>query len=110
MAITMTLMIATTSTGTNNNPLVIERQMVCGSDCAVGYILPLTKTMEKPENITEKLIECVKGYRVLYDLSHPDYKNIRTKNKTWDEVGNLMGMDGKRFSFFSYYFSDFYYL
>ncbi|KAI4465982.1 alcohol dehydrogenase transcription factor myb/sant-like [Holotrichia oblita] len=42
------------------------------------------------ENITEKLIEYVKKYNILYDLSHPDYKNNRAKNKIWDEIGDIM--------------------
>jgi len=36
----------------------------------------------------EKLIEVVKNYPIIYDMSHRDYKNIRKKNKIWDEIGN----------------------
>jgi hypothetical protein len=43
---------------------------------------------------TEKLIENVKNYKILYDLSHPEYKNKRRKNKTWDEIGALLNTDG----------------
>uniref|UniRef100_A0A6P7GYP1 Uncharacterized protein LOC114348126 n=1 Tax=Diabrotica virgifera virgifera TaxID=50390 RepID=A0A6P7GYP1_DIAVI len=39
---------------------------------------------------TEKLIELVKKYPILYDLSHEDYKNIRKKDKIWDEIGQEM--------------------
>ncbi|XP_050502175.1 transcription factor Adf-1-like [Diabrotica virgifera virgifera] len=39
---------------------------------------------------TEKLIELVKKYLILYDLSHEDYKNIRKKDKIWDEIGQEM--------------------
>jgi hypothetical protein len=44
---------------------------------------------------TEKLIENVKNYKILYDLSHPEYKNNRRKNKTWDEIGALLNTDGE---------------
>ncbi|KAL1489745.1 hypothetical protein ABEB36_013680 [Hypothenemus hampei] len=43
------------------------------------------------EDFTEKLIEHVKKYNVLYDMSHADYKNIRIKNKVWDEIAKDMG-------------------
>ena len=34
---------------------------------------------------TEKLIELVKIYPILYYLSHEDYKNVRKKDKAWGE-------------------------
>jgi hypothetical protein len=37
-----------------------------------------------PIALTEKLIELVKIYPILYDLSHEDYKNVRKKDKVWD--------------------------
>ncbi|KAL1488157.1 hypothetical protein ABEB36_015115 [Hypothenemus hampei] len=43
------------------------------------------------DDFTEKLIEHVKKYNVLYDMSHADYKNIRIKNKVWDEIAKDMG-------------------
>lgn len=46
-------------------------------------------------NNIEKLIELVKLHKVLYDLSHPEYKNIRKKNKIWDEIGVSLDTDGK---------------
>ncbi|KAL1488292.1 hypothetical protein ABEB36_015241 [Hypothenemus hampei] len=42
------------------------------------------------EDFTEKLIEHVKKYNVLY-MSYADYKNIRIKNKVWDEIAKDMG-------------------
>jgi len=36
---------------------------------------------------TEKLIESVKIYPILYDLSHEDYKNVRKKDKAWEQMG-----------------------
>lgn len=44
----------------------------------------------KMAELTEKLIEHVKNV-VLYDMSHADYKNIRIKNKVWDEIAKEMG-------------------
>lgn len=47
------------------------------------------------ENFTEKVIEAVKSHAILYDYSHPDFKNIRKKNKVWDEIGKILEIDGK---------------
>lgn len=44
--------------------------------------------------LTEQLIEAVKKYKILYDLSDPGYKNNRSKNKIWDEIGVSLGLDG----------------
>jgi len=35
----------------------------------------------------EKLIELVKIYPILYDLSYEDYKNMRKKDKAWEQIG-----------------------
>ena len=35
----------------------------------------------------ELLIELVKKHKILYDLADEDYKNIRKKDKIWDEIG-----------------------
>ncbi|XP_034476068.1 transcription factor Adf-1-like [Drosophila innubila] len=35
----------------------------------------------------ELLIELVKRHKILYDLADEDYKNIRKKDKIWDEIG-----------------------
>nr|CAD7602458.1 unnamed protein product [Timema genevievae] len=45
-------------------------------------------------SVTEKLIEIVKLHAVIFDLSHPDYKNIRNKSKIWEEIGRSLGEDG----------------
>lgn len=47
---------------------------------------------------SEKIIEAVKYYPILYDLSHPDYKNIRKKNEIWDEMGKslIINTEGKK--------------
>lgn len=44
---------------------------------------------------TELLIEIVRKYPILYDLSHEDYKNIRKKDKIWIEIGKELNENGK---------------
>lgn len=46
---------------------------------------------------TEKLIELVKIYPILYDLSHEDYKNVRKKDKAWEQIGVELKESGKWF-------------
>lgn len=46
-------------------------------------------------NIIEILIDKVKKYPIIYDLSHPNYKNIRDKNKVWDEIGKELNTEGR---------------
>jgi len=48
---------------------------------------------------TEKLIELVKIYPILYDLWHEDYKNVRKKDKTWEQTGVELKESGKWFYF-----------
>ncbi|KAG8251699.1 hypothetical protein J6590_074277 [Homalodisca vitripennis] len=40
--------------------------------------------------ITENLLEVVYTYPVLYDLNHKDYKNIRKKDKIWEDIGKTL--------------------
>ena len=44
---------------------------------------------------TEKLIELVKICPILYDVSHEDYKNVRKKNKVWEQIGAELKEGGK---------------
>ena len=44
---------------------------------------------------TKKLIEFVKIYPILYDLSHEDYKNVRKKDKVWEQIGVELSESGK---------------
>ncbi|CAG9766009.1 unnamed protein product [Ceutorhynchus assimilis] len=44
---------------------------------------------------TEKLIELVKKYPILYDLGNPDYKNIRKRDKIWDQIGAELNESGE---------------
>jgi hypothetical protein len=36
--------------------------------------------------LTEKLIEKVREYVFLYDMGHPDYKNLLKKSEAWREI------------------------
>ncbi|VEN47629.1 unnamed protein product [Callosobruchus maculatus] len=38
-------------------------------------------------SLAERIIEAVKKYPILYDISDPDHKSIRKKDKVWDEIG-----------------------
>ena len=46
---------------------------------------------------TEKLIELVKIYPILYDLSYEDYKNVRKKDKVWEQIDVELKESGKWF-------------
>ena len=50
-----------------------------------------------PMAFTEKWIELVKIYPILYDLSHEDYKNV--KDKAWEQIGVELKESGKWFCF-----------
>lgn len=49
------------------------------------------KTMSK----TERLIEMVRSYPMLYDLSHEDYKSLRKKDRIWSEIGKELDENGE---------------
>ncbi|CAG9564081.1 unnamed protein product [Danaus chrysippus] len=42
-----------------------------------------------------KLIEIVKGYVFLYDLSHHQYKNTNLKTKVWESIGRELNYSGE---------------
>ncbi|KAJ3662191.1 hypothetical protein Zmor_006547 [Zophobas morio] len=44
---------------------------------------------------TEQLIESVKKYPILYDLGNSEYKNIRKRDKIWDEIGVELDESGE---------------
>jgi len=52
-----------------------------------------------PTAFTEKLIEFVKIYPILYDSSHENYKNVRKKDKVWEQIGVELKESGKWFCF-----------
>lgn len=43
----------------------------------------------------EQLIECVRQYEVLYDLSNPKYMDISYKNEIWSKIEEQLKSDGK---------------
>lgn len=45
--------------------------------------------------LTVKLIDMVKCHPVLYDMTHPEFKNTFFKYKLWEEIGGKLNMDGK---------------
>lgn len=45
---------------------------------------------------TEKLIEQVRKYPVLYNTEHSDYKNVLMKAQTWAKVADESGLTGKK--------------
>ncbi|XP_045474907.1 uncharacterized protein LOC123680831 [Harmonia axyridis] len=44
---------------------------------------------------SELLIEHVKKHEVMFNTTHPDYKNLRLKNKLWEKIAKEMDMEGK---------------
>lgn len=45
----------------------------------------------------ESLIELVKTYPFLYDLSDPRYSNNGIRSNAWDEIAECMGENGKHY-------------
>ncbi|KAL0810399.1 hypothetical protein ABMA28_010543 [Loxostege sticticalis] len=43
----------------------------------------------------EKFIGLVRRYPILYDPSHPEYKNQATKTKQWEWIGDRMNLSGE---------------
>jgi hypothetical protein len=39
---------------------------------------------------TEAVIECVKEYPILHDMTRPDCKDQKKKDKIWDETGEKL--------------------
>lgn len=48
------------------------------------------------DNNTERIINEIYKYRLLYDTSHPEYKNNRKKDLVWKEIGEKLGLSGKQ--------------
>lgn len=44
----------------------------------------------------EKLIELVRGYPVLYDLSNAKYMDSEYKNEIWGKIGTELNASGKK--------------
>ena len=55
---------------------------------------------------TEQLIEEVKLHNILFDLSHPDYKNIKKKDEVWEQMARSLRTSGK-FTHFSFIFINY---
>lgn len=48
-------------------------------------------------NLQEFLAREVKKYPCLYNVFCKDYKNVRLKERCWREIGERLGMDGKKY-------------
>ena len=57
--------------------------------------VPATLVSDTMPSSTEQLIESVKKYPILYDLGNSEYKNIRKRDKIWDEIGVELDESGK---------------
>lgn len=44
---------------------------------------------------TEKFIEIVRQYPILYDITNKDYKNIKRKDSIWDDIAKSWGSNGE---------------
>lgn len=51
---------------------------------------------------TLQIIDIVKSHPVIYDMTHPEFKNTFLKNKLWEEIGGQLKTDGE-FNFLLYY-------
>ena len=45
--------------------------------------------------LTEKMLEMVKQYPVIYNLSDKNYRNIQKKEKVWDKMRLELGESGR---------------
>ena len=50
----------------------------------------------------EKLIELVRKYPVLYDLSHAKYMDTDYKNTIWNKIAEEMETTGKKYIIYLY--------
>ena len=50
--------------------------------------------MTSPFN-EEAIISCVKSKRFLWDIKHPDYKNISFKTEEFENIGRNFNLTGK---------------
>lgn len=45
---------------------------------------------------TEKFIEVVRQHSILYDVTNKEYKNLRKKDKIWENISKIVGGNGKQ--------------
>lgn len=48
-------------------------------------------------SFTVEVLEMVKKYPMLYDIKHPDYRNIAKREMRWKEIGLRLNKSGKQF-------------
>lgn len=44
---------------------------------------------------TAQFIELIKEHPLIYDTTHDDYKNLRKRDKVWDEIGKEIKVKGE---------------
>ena len=50
---------------------------------------------KKSEIDEERLIEMVHDHHILYDITHPKYKDANVKDLAWKSIANHIGKSGK---------------
>lgn len=59
----------------------------------------------KHENVTDTLIELVRTQRMLYDVNHADFLNIKLKDNIWTRIAATLNFDSGKKLFSQYFFS-----
>ena len=49
-------------------------------------------------NVDEKLIDCVRQYDILYNISHQHYYDTLRKENAWEEIAQTLNSQGKKVS------------
>jgi len=52
-------------------------------------------TMSCKEEFDEKLIDCVRSFPVIYDLSKKSYRDKVAKDNAWESIATALERDGK---------------
>lgn len=59
------------------------------------FILVITRSTGHTKMDEEKLIIEVQNYPILFDTTHPHYKDTNRKDKAWGEIAEVLGVDGE---------------
>lgn len=76
-------------------PKKCDFHFTSGEPVISGFVLVFVAVFILEMGKTEQLIELVRNHRILYDLAHEDYRNIRKKDNIWDQIGTELGETGK---------------
>ena len=72
---------------------VLWQQAVQG--CCLFTAVVFLYTMSSKEEFDEKLIDCVRSFPVIYDLSKKSYKDKISKDNAWKRIATYLERDGK---------------